>query len=46
MDTENLTKEKPGGRLWFRILVLVGLWTLPGVLVGSQLFFHDRVQGL
>jgi two-component system LytT family sensor kinase len=46
MDTENPTKEKPGGRLWFRILVLVGLWTLPGVLVGSQLFFHDRVQGL
>lgn len=46
METENLAKDKPGGRLWFRLLVLVGLWTLPGVLVGSQLFFHDRVQGL
>jgi len=32
--------------MWFRVLVLVGFWTLPGVLVGSQLFFHDRVQGL
>ncbi len=46
METEDLTKETPGGRLWFRILLLVGLWTLPGILVGSQLFFHDRVQGL
>ena len=46
METENPTNEKPGGRLWFRALVLVGLWTLPGILVGSQLFFHDRVQGL
>ena len=46
METENLTEEKLSGRLWFRALVLVGLWTLPGILVGSQLFFHDRVQGL
>jgi signal transduction histidine kinase len=46
METENLTEEKLSGRLWFRALVLVGFWTLPGILVGSQLFFHDRVQGL
>ena len=46
MEAENLTKEMPPRRLWFRLLVLVGLWTLPGILVGSQLFFHDRVQGL
>lgn len=42
-----MTMEKPlTARLWFRVVMLVGLWTLPGILVGSQLFFHDRVQGL
>ena len=46
METENTGEERPRERRLFQALVLVGLWTLPGILVGSQLFFHDRVQGL
>ena len=46
MDTENSADSGLTAQWWFRMAVLVGLWTLPGILVGSQLYFHDRVQGL
>ncbi len=46
MEAESVTKDSARSGFLFRLLVLLGLWTLPGVLVGSQLFFHDRVQGL
>jgi len=45
MEAESATENRLTGQLWFRSLLLVGLWTIPGVLVGSQLFFHDRIQG-
>jgi anti-sigma regulatory factor (Ser/Thr protein kinase) len=46
MEAENNPGRGLTSRRWFRLVVLVGIWTLPGVLVGSQLYFHDRVQGL
>lgn len=32
-------------RIGLKLLLLVGLWTIPGLLFGSQLFFHERIQG-
>ena len=33
-------------RIGLKLLLLVALWTIPGLLFGSQLFFHERIRGV